>query len=87
MSDVRLVLRFGGSSLSSPLRVRGAAERIRFHTGEGAWVAAVVSAPSQESFRIARWLERVSGERLPPQRELRGQEASFGADFARETPE
>ncbi|QDM41061.1 sorbosone dehydrogenase family protein [Altererythrobacter sp. TH136] len=32
-------------------------------------------------------IERVSGERLPPQRELRGQEASFGADFARETPE
>lgn len=63
MSDVRLILRFGGSSLSSPLRVRGAADRIRFHVSEGAWVAAVVNAPVQESFRIARWLNRVSGER------------------------
>lgn len=32
-------------------------------------------------------ITRVSGERLPPQRELRGQEASFGEDFARETPQ
>jgi aspartokinase len=43
--------------------VRGAADRIRFHVGEGAWVAAVVSAPSQDAFRIARWLDRVHGER------------------------
>lgn len=63
VNDDRLVLRFGGSSLSSPLRVRGAAERIRFHIGRGVWVTAVVSAPTQESFRIARWLDRVSGER------------------------
>lgn len=65
MSGVRLVIRFGGSSLNSPLRVRGAAERIRFHVNEGASVVAVVSAPTQESFRIARWLERVSGQRTP----------------------
>ncbi len=63
VSGIRLVLRFGGSSLNSPLRVRGAAERIRFHIADGAWVAAVISAPSQESFRIARWLERVGGQR------------------------
>lgn len=49
--------------MNSPLRVRGAAERIRFHVEEGASVVAVVSAPTQESFRIARWLERVSGQR------------------------
>ncbi len=65
MSGVHLVLRFGGSSLSSPLRVRGAADRIRFHVDEGAWVAAVVSAPVQETFRIARWLDRVNGTRNP----------------------
>jgi aspartate kinase len=63
VSGVRLVLRFGGTSLSSPLRVRGAADRIRFHVNDAAWVVAVVSAPAQESFRIARWLDRVSGER------------------------
>ncbi len=40
-------------------------ERIRFHVNEGASVVAVVSAPTQESFRIARWLERVSGQRTP----------------------
>ena len=33
-------------------------------------------------------IERVTGRRLPPQRELRGQEASFGEDdYARIVPE
>lgn len=33
----------------------------------------------------AKAIERLNGERLPPQRELRGQEASFGRDdYARE---
>ena len=31
-------------------------------------------------------IERISGARLPPQRELRGTGASFGEDFAREQP-
>jgi aspartate kinase len=74
-----LVLRFGGSSLISVLRIRNAAERIGWHVAAGARVAAVVSAPAYRTERIVHWIERLGAAAVPGvARELDRAEA--GAD-------
>lgn len=59
MSTDVLVLRFDGSSLSTPPRVRHAAERICFHVRAGARVAAVVSTPTRRRSWVSVWTERL----------------------------
>jgi aspartate kinase len=75
-----LVLRFGGSSLISVLRIRNAANRIGWHVTAGSRVAAVVSAPAHRTERIVRWIERLGAADVPGvARELDRAEA--GADY------
>jgi aspartate kinase len=59
------VLRFGGSSLISVLRIRNAAERIGWHVAAGSRVAAVVSAPAHRTERIVHWIERLGAAVVP----------------------
>jgi len=55
-----LVLKFGGTSLGSPARVRRAARRVAAHVRRGRRVAVVVSAMGHGTDRIVRWLAAVS---------------------------
>ncbi|HSJ26308.1 MAG TPA: hypothetical protein VK929_16635 [Longimicrobiales bacterium] len=52
-----LVLKFGGTSLGTPNRLRRAALRVRRHRREGRAVVVVVSAPGSTTDRITRWLD------------------------------
>jgi aspartate kinase len=65
-ADPVLVLRFGGSSLSTPPRVRHAAERIRFHVGAGERVATVVSTPGCGRKWVSHWTQRLGKSESPP---------------------
>lgn len=58
-----LVLKFGGTSLASPARVRLAAERVERHVGEGRRLAVVVSAPGRTTDLVLRWLGALEGDR------------------------
>lgn len=55
-----LVLKFGGSALATPARVRRAAKRIRSHVRRGSRVVAVVSATGDSTDRILRWCRDLS---------------------------
>lgn len=55
-----LVLKFGGSALATPARVRRAAKRIRSHVRRGSRVVAVVSATGQSTDRILQWCRELS---------------------------
>ena len=65
MSEIR-VIKFGGTSLGSPSRIRLAARRLRAHARGGARVVAVGSAAGGATDRIVRLLGRVSGGRPCP---------------------
>lgn len=52
MNDDILVLKFGGTSLASPRRVRRAAARVRAHRRRGRRVVVVVSAAGRETDRL-----------------------------------
>jgi aspartate kinase len=55
--DVRpLVLKFGGTSLGSPARMRLAARRVQAHVAAGRSVVAVVSAMGHRTDGILRWV-------------------------------
>lgn len=58
--DRVLVLKFGGTSLGSPARVRRAARRVAAHVRRGRRVAVVVSAMERGTDRIVRLLGAVS---------------------------
>lgn len=65
-----LVLKFGGTAVGTPARVRRAARRIAAHRRTGAEVVAVVSAAGHATDRILGGLARVTGaEPTPPSRE------------------
>lgn len=55
-----VVLKFGGTSLGTPARIRRAARRVRWHTRAGDRVVVVVSATGNTTDRILRWLRAVS---------------------------
>jgi len=59
MSAPTVVMKFGGTSLSSAERIRQAAGRIRAHRDAGSEVVAVVSANGSSTDRILRWLGAV----------------------------
>ena len=55
-----VVLKFGGTSLGTPARIRRAARRVRAHRKAGDQVVVVVSATGSTTDRILRWLRAVS---------------------------
>jgi homoserine dehydrogenase len=57
-----LVLKFGGTAVGTPARIRSAAKRVRRHVRAGARVAVVVSATGDTTDRIVRWLKAVAPE-------------------------
>jgi aspartate kinase len=63
MTRRALVLRFSGSSLDTPLRMRSAAERIREHLLSGTAVAVVVGPSVHRTSRVFAWLERLRASR------------------------
>lgn len=68
-AEPALVLKFGGTSLGSPARVRRAARRVRAHVRRGRRVAVVVSAMGHGTDGIVRWLAAVSPCGRPDPRE------------------
>lgn len=60
-----IVLKFGGTSLGTPQRVRRAAKRVRRHVRAGSAVVVVVSAAGRRTDRILRWLHAVGPEGDP----------------------
>lgn len=56
-----LVLKFGGTSVGTPRRVRLAARRVAAHVRRGRRVVVVVSAAGHSTDLILRWAESVSG--------------------------
>ncbi|HYH83220.1 MAG TPA: hypothetical protein VEX86_25715 [Longimicrobium sp.] len=52
-----LVLKFGGTSLATPARMRRAVRRVAAHAREGRAVIAVVSATGHTTDRLVRWVE------------------------------
>jgi aspartate kinase len=69
MSDSLLVIKFGGTSLGTPARVRRAARRVRAHLLLGRRVVAVVSANGRATDRIVARLAAVSVDGRPHPRE------------------
>lgn len=67
--DRVLVLKFGGTSLGSPARIRRAARRVAAHVRRGRRVAVVVSAVGHATDRIVRLLASVSACGRPAPRE------------------
>ena len=68
-----LVIKFGGTSLATPSRIRRAARRVRAHVRRGREVAVVVSANGGATDRIVRLLARVSaGGRPSPRAKILG---------------
>lgn len=63
MSAEPLVIKFGGTSLGSPARIRRAARRVAAHVRRGRSVAVVVSAIGGTTDRIVRVLSAVGGGR------------------------
>jgi aspartate kinase len=64
-----LVIKFGGTSLGTPGRIRRAARRVRAHVERGRQVVVVVSATGYTTDRIARWLSAVDRVGRPEPRE------------------
>jgi aspartate kinase len=58
-----LVIKFGGTSLGSPARIRRAARRVAAHVRRGRQTVVVVSAMGGATDRIVRLLSAVSGGR------------------------
>ncbi|HUP89908.1 MAG TPA: hypothetical protein VM100_11170 [Longimicrobiales bacterium] len=54
-----VVLKFGGTSLANPARIKRAAKRVRAHLRQGKRVVAVVSATGQTTDKILNWLDAV----------------------------
>lgn len=70
MSRPLIILKFGGTAVGTPARMRRAARRIAAHRRAGTDVVAVVSAPGHTTDRILASLTRVTGqEPAPPGRE------------------
>lgn len=67
-----VVLKFGGTSVGNPRRIRRAAQRVRRQVQRGARVVVVVSAAGQSTDRILRWHRAVApaAEGGPVGREL-----------------
>lgn len=63
MSTGPLVIKFGGTSLGSPARIRRAARRVAAHARRGRQTVVVVSAMGHATDRIVRLLAAVSGGR------------------------
>lgn len=63
MSTGPLVIKFGGTSLGSPARIRRAARRVAGHLRRGRQTVVVVSAMGSATDRIVRLLASVSGGR------------------------
>lgn len=63
MSTEPIVIKFGGTSLGSPARIRRAARRVAAHVRRGRPAVVVVSAMGGTTDRIARLLGAVSGGR------------------------
>jgi len=61
-----LVIKFGGAALASPVRVRAAVARIRYHREREGPTVAVVSAPGATTDRILDRVSRVAGATPPP---------------------
>jgi aspartate kinase len=57
-----LVIKFGGRSLGSAVRIRAAVARVRFHRSRGRGVVVVVSAAGATTDRILRRLADVGGK-------------------------
>jgi aspartate kinase len=57
--STQLVIKFGGTSVATPVRLRAAAARIRAHVDAGRRVVAVVSAAGHSTDRILDWVSRV----------------------------
>ncbi|MBX6364141.1 MAG: aspartate kinase, partial [Gemmatimonadetes bacterium] len=55
-----VVLKFGGTSVGNPRRIRRAAQRVRRQVQRGARVVVVVSAAGQSTDRILRWHRAVA---------------------------
>ncbi|MGH7532679.1 MAG: hypothetical protein ACREL4_05245 [Gemmatimonadales bacterium] len=55
-----LVLKFGGTALGTPARIRRAARRLAAHRRAGADLVAVVSAPGHTTDRVLRTLTQVT---------------------------
>jgi len=68
-TEPALVLKFGGTSLGTPARVRRAARRVAAHAGRGRPVVVVVSAMGNATDRIVRLLFAVSAGGRPEGRE------------------
>jgi len=67
---MKLVFRFGGSSLDTPLRVRSAAARIRARVASGSAVAVVVGRSAYRNSHIVRQLEQLGAARATTAREV-----------------
>jgi aspartate kinase len=63
MSGEPIVIKFGGTSLGSPARIRRAARRVVAHVRRGRQMVVVVSAMGGATDRIVRLLSAVSGGR------------------------
>ena len=55
-----VVLKFGGTSLGNPARIRRAARRVRSHLRDGNRVIVVVSANGSSTDKILKWLNAVA---------------------------
>ena len=67
---MRLVFRFGGASLDTPLRVRSAAALIRTQVDQGDEVAVVVGRSAYRTSRIVRRLEQLAATGAATAREV-----------------
>ncbi len=69
MSERALVLKFGGTSVGTPARIRGAARRVAAHVRSGRRTVVVVSAMGHATDRIVRLLSGVAAHGRPHPRE------------------
>ena len=67
---MRLVFRFGGSSLDTPLRIRSAADRVRARVTAGDAVAVVVGRSAYRNSHIVRQLEQLGAASAATAREV-----------------
>lgn len=77
-----LVLKFGGTSVGTPARMRRAARRVAAHVARGRSVVVVVSATGHSTDRIMAWMAALGGDAADAGRRERDRALATGEDLA-----
>lgn len=80
----RIVLKFGGTSVATPGRVRLAARRVRAHVRRGGRVVVVVSAAGHTTDGLLRQIDRLGGTGAPEESAVAAALVDAASALARE---